>query len=119
MASPIGILGAGTIGRSWATRFLAHGRRVRIFDARPDVENEVRRFVRDNAVNVAGGGDLREQGAMTFERSLAACVEGCSFVQESGPEDVATKTRMIADAAAASSSDTVIDRRCAWSEGTR
>ena len=101
----IALLGAGTIGRSWATRFLAHGYRVRVFDPRPGTEPEVRQFVHENTANVVGGGT---HDALSFERSIAAAVEGCAFIQESGPEDAAVKTRVIAEAAAAAPPDTVI-----------
>ena len=67
----VAILGAGTVGRSWATRFLAHGCRVRVFDPRSN-EPEVRQFVRENVANVFGGGG----GACAAGESLGTLLMG-------------------------------------------
>jgi hypothetical protein len=44
----VAVLGAGTIGASWTTLFLARGMAVEVFDIATDVERSVRGFV-DNA----------------------------------------------------------------------
>jgi 2-polyprenyl-6-methoxyphenol hydroxylase-like FAD-dependent oxidoreductase len=48
------IVGAGTIGLSWATLFAAHGLRVRISDPRPDLEDVVRATVRELSATLPG-----------------------------------------------------------------
>ena len=39
------MIGAGTIGASWAALFLAHGLAVAVYDPAPDNERRVRDFV--------------------------------------------------------------------------
>ncbi len=46
MTRTAAVLGAGTIGLSWAALFAAHGMSVRVQDPRPDVGPEVERAVR-------------------------------------------------------------------------
>ena len=41
----VAVIGAGTIGASWATLFLAHGLEVAVYDPAPDTERKVRDFV--------------------------------------------------------------------------
>ena len=42
----VAVVGAGTIGLSWAVLFAAHGMRVRVTDPRPDVGPQVQEAVR-------------------------------------------------------------------------
>ena len=39
------VLGAGVIGASWASLFLAAGKRVQIYDIDPDFEPKVRAYI--------------------------------------------------------------------------
>ena len=41
----VAVIGAGTIGASWATLFLAHGLAVAVYDPAPDIDARVRDFV--------------------------------------------------------------------------
>ena len=49
------VVGAGTIGVSWATLFAAHGMRVRVTDPREDAEQVVQASVRQFAATLPGG----------------------------------------------------------------
>ncbi len=87
------VLGAGTIGASWAANFLAQGLSVAISDPAPGAEDFVRRFVDTawptlDALGLAAGADA---GRMTFHANPVAAVEGAGFVQESGPERIEVK----------------------------
>ncbi|MDQ6648660.1 MAG: 3-hydroxyacyl-CoA dehydrogenase NAD-binding domain-containing protein, partial [Actinomycetota bacterium] len=49
------VIGAGTIGLSWATLFAGHGMRVRVNDPRADLEETVQQTVRQFAATLPGG----------------------------------------------------------------
>jgi carnitine 3-dehydrogenase len=83
------VIGAGTIGASWAANFLARGVEVSVYDPAPAGESFVRRFIETawktlqklNAV-VPGASDDH----ITFHSDIPSAVAGVEFVQESGPE---------------------------------
>src|SRR5260221_6573599 len=82
----VAVIGAGTIGASWAAYFLAHGLSVTASDPAPNGEEFVRRAV------AAAWPDLTRlglaQGAspdrLGFVRDPVAAVSGGDFVQETG-----------------------------------
>ena len=85
----VAVIGAGTIGASWARAFLDAGFEVRVWDPRPGFEPAVR--------GAAGSGASR----LIFTPDVASAVSGADFVQESGPEDLALKTELFAKIAKA------------------
>jgi 3-hydroxyacyl-CoA dehydrogenase len=89
MTRRVAVIGAGTIGASWAAIFLARGFAVGASDPSPQGESFARRFI-DNAWPtlaklgwVAPGASAKN---FSFHATPAAAVEGAEFVQESGPE---------------------------------
>jgi 3-hydroxyacyl-CoA dehydrogenase len=94
----VAVIGAGTIGASWAAYFLAHGLSVTASDPAPNGEEFVRRAV------AAAWPDLTRlglaQGAspdrLGFVRDPVAAVSGADFVQESGPEREDAKIALLA-----------------------
>ena len=89
----IGIVGAGTIGASWAAHFLARGMDVQFWDPAPGSEARVRRFVADawpalERLGLAPGADTAR---LHYCDALEAALAGVQFVQESAPEDKALK----------------------------
>ncbi len=86
------VVGAGTIGLSWAALFAAHGIDVRVQDPRPDLAELV-----DGAVAelepVLGSG-LRER--ITVVPELESAVDGVDVVQENGPERIELKQELFA-----------------------
>jgi 3-hydroxyacyl-CoA dehydrogenase len=90
---PVAIIGAGTIGASWAALCLAHGQTVRVFDPRPDCEGFVKDFIARAwpALTRLGLGEDADPDRVSFFAEPAAAVAGAGFVQESGPEDLAAK----------------------------
>lgn len=87
------VLGAGTIGASWAALFLASGRSVAIFDPAEDAEAQVRGYVDRAWVTMTALG-LTARGNpdnISFHRSAARAVEGAEFVQENVPERLPVK----------------------------
>ena len=85
----VAILGAGTIGASWAAQFLAQGLAVNIWDPAPGFEARCRAFVDTAWPALTRLGALAEvdESRMAFFDDPAEAVRDCQFVQESGPED--------------------------------
>jgi 3-hydroxyacyl-CoA dehydrogenase len=89
----IGILGAGTIGSSWATYFLAQGFQVSVWDPADGWRDRMVAFI-DNAwphmeaLGLAPGAD---KSAISFHDSPGDAVAGVGFVQENAPEKMQVK----------------------------
>jgi len=86
----VAVIGAGTIGLSWATLFAAKGLRVRVNDPRPDLEETVRQAVRQCAATLPGGSCDAEEilSRIGLEPDLERAVDGVDYVQENGPESI-------------------------------
>jgi len=125
-------LGAGVIGASWTSLFLASGRSVAIYDPNPKVEQSVRGYI-NNAWPV-----LTELGlvasnanpdAVSFHTDAAKAVEGTTFIQESVPERLPIKSDLYqqiepaleADAIVASSASglTLSEMQTGWNNPAR
>jgi carnitine 3-dehydrogenase len=76
MANVFAVLGCGVIGGSWVTAFCAAEKAVQVWDPNPATAEAIAQRHGDR-VAVAG--------------SPEAAVDGATFVQESGPEDLAVK----------------------------
>lgn len=93
----VAVIGAGTIGASWASVFLSRGLEVRVYDPRDDVEAFVRRYV-DQAwpiVTKLKGADPDGRDRLGFCDTVARAVNGVDMVQESGPENLALKRALL------------------------
>jgi carnitine 3-dehydrogenase len=92
-------VGAGVIGGGWAAYFLARGYQVRAWDPAPDAETRLRHLV-DQAwpalTELGLAPDASPDNLRVFA-DLATAVEGTDFVQESAPEDLELKIRLLAD----------------------
>ncbi|WP_367621023.1 3-hydroxyacyl-CoA dehydrogenase NAD-binding domain-containing protein [Streptomyces olivoreticuli] len=101
------VIGAGTIGLSWITLFLAHGRRVRVNSRRPDAEEVVARGVGLFAPTLPhGGADPRElMELLEFEPDVERAVRDAAVVVENAPEDLALKQELFARIGAAAPGD--------------
>ncbi|MGA9869097.1 MAG: 3-hydroxyacyl-CoA dehydrogenase NAD-binding domain-containing protein [Acetobacteraceae bacterium] len=89
----IAVLGAGTIGASWAAWFLARGKRVALYDPNPAAADFARRFI-GNAwptLTQLGLDERADPDAWTFGTDPAEAVRGAHFVQENAPERLAIK----------------------------
>jgi 3-hydroxyacyl-CoA dehydrogenase len=111
MTQRIAVIGAGTIGASWAAAFLSRGHDVTAYDPSPNGEAFARRFI-DNAWPtleklgwVKPGADRKR---ISFPGTVAATVKGADFVQESGPEREDAKIALFAEIAAALPPEVVI-----------
>ena len=89
----IAILGAGTIGASWAAQFLSSGFSINIWDPAPGFENRCLSFIKNAwpmVQKLGVGKDLNTDKINFFDDPVDA-ISNCHFIQESGPEDKATK----------------------------
>jgi carnitine 3-dehydrogenase len=111
MSKRVSVVGAGTIGASWAAIFLARGYEVAATDPAPQGEAFARHFI-DNAWPTLEKLGLVAKDASTkafsFHPDVAAAVKGAEFVQESGPERENLKIELLAAIDAALPSDVVI-----------
>ena len=96
----VGVIGAGTIGASWAAYFLARGMEVQAWDPAPDAQAALRAFVAE-AWPTLDGLDVVADGAspdrLTFHAGPAAAIDGVEFVQESAPEKLDVKRTLYAE----------------------
>ena len=100
----VGILGGGVIGSGWAARFALHGADVRIYDPDPDAarkHDDVLGAAR-RAMSALLDVTMPREGTTTFVAAPQDAVAGADFVQESAPERLDLKQRLLAavDAAA-------------------
>jgi len=99
MPQRIAVIGAGTIGASWAAYFLARGFDVAAYDPAPNGEAFARRFIDDawpaleKLSTVQPGADRKR---FEFFKDPAAAAKGAAFVQESGPEREDVKIELFA-----------------------
>lgn len=92
----IAIVGAGTIGASWAAHFLAQGMDVQFWDPAPQSETRVRAFI-DNAwpaLERLGIAPDASRGRLHHCKDIPTVLAGVQFVQESAPEVQAVKVAL-------------------------
>lgn len=109
MSEHVAVIGAGTIGRSFAWLFARSGYSVRVFDPRVDLAEVVAGLQADVSADAAAH-DMAapEIGSIELAESAEAAVADAIFVQESGPEDPETKPVLFAQLVAAAPPDAVL-----------
>lgn len=106
----VAVIGAGTIGASWAAYFLSRGIAVSASDPSPGAPDLLRRMIADAwpiLMRLGGKGDA-DPNAWTFDADPAAACAGADFVQESAPERLDIKQDLLARIDAALPADVVI-----------
>jgi L-gulonate 3-dehydrogenase len=101
MTQTMAIVGAGLIGRAWASIFARAGWSVRLYDPAQGQAARCRALCREALEQLArhglcgdpAGALARIAAAATLEEAL----DGVSFVQENGPEDIDAKRRIYAE----------------------
>ncbi|HEX4224484.1 MAG TPA: 3-hydroxyacyl-CoA dehydrogenase NAD-binding domain-containing protein [Pseudonocardiaceae bacterium] len=92
------VIGAGTIGLSWAALFAGHGITVRISDPRPDLADAVAEALAEFTPHLAQQG-LDVTGIadrVHIATDLADAVREADIVQENGPESLEFKQHLFA-----------------------
>ena len=103
MTKVAAIIGGGVIGGGWAARFALMGWEVRVFDPDPEAERKIGE-VMGNAGRVLPmlyEAPMPACGQITLVGSVAEAVTGADWIQESVPERLDIKHRVIAEIQAA------------------
>jgi ketoreductase RED1 len=97
--NPVTVIGAGTIGLSWATLFLAHGLTVRLFDPRTDLQEGVDQHFKSigSTLSLLGLPSSGFESRLTLEYDLQQAVRGAAVIQENGPEKLELKQQLFAE----------------------
>jgi len=90
----VAVLGAGVIGASWTALFASAGLRVKVYDPLATAEENVRSYVADAQPMLQQLGLNAAQGDISFYTSASEAVQGCEFVQECAPEQLAIKHQL-------------------------
>jgi carnitine 3-dehydrogenase len=108
--STVACVGAGVIGGGWVAHFLARGFRVQAWDPAPDAAAKLTRLVDAAwpALTSLGLADGASRDNLIVTATLAEAVEGAGFVQESAPEDLALKQKLLADIDAVTAAGVVV-----------
>lgn len=103
-------VGAGVIGGGWAAYFLAHAYDVVVWDPAPDAEERLRHLVDAAwpALTELGLAEGADRARLRFEPVLEHALAEAQFVQESAPEDLDLKVKLLADLDAAAPEGVVI-----------
>ena len=103
-------VGAGVIGGGWAAYFLARGYDVVAWDPAPDAEERLRHLVAAAwpALTELGLAPGADPARLRVEPDLATALAQAQFVQESAPEDLDLKRRLLADIDAAAPAGVVV-----------
>lgn len=106
----VAVVGAGTIGASWAALFLAKGLEVTVTDVRPDAEEPLRRFVAEAwpALTALGLAPDASPGRLQFTPDLTEACRGADFVQENATEREPLKVALMSEIDAAVGPEVVI-----------
>lgn len=92
------VLGAGTIGLSWARLFASHDHKVVVCDPRPDLKEVV------DALPISD----RVRANLTIVDNRAEAMSTADVIQESGPERLEFKKALIAEFATAAPSHALL-----------
>lgn len=93
----VAVIGAGTIGASWAALFLARGLEVVVSDPAPHAEEATRRLIAAAwpVLTKLGAAEGFEPTALRFEPDAVTAVEGVDFVQKNAPERYEVKQAVL------------------------
>jgi len=92
----ITILGAGTIGMSWAALFLASGRQVTVCDPAADIESKMLSFIDSvkASLTALGWEHAGSSARLKFDCNPESAVREALFIQESIPERLELKHQL-------------------------
>jgi len=91
------IIGGGVIGGGWAARFLLNGWDVAVHDPDPEAERKIGEVLENARRSLPALYDklLPAEGGLSFHTELAHAVEGATWIQESIPERLELKYKIL------------------------
>ena len=97
------IIGGGVIGGGWAARFLLNGWDVAVFDPDPEARRKIGEVLAGarRALPALYDRPLPDEGSLSFHDELAEAVAGAAWVQESVPERLELKHKVLGAISAA------------------
>lgn len=104
------ILGGGVIGGGWAARFLLAGWNVQVFDPDPEAERKIAEVLANARRSLPGlyESDLPGEGLLSFCDTLELAVSNADWIQESVPERLDMKHKVLNQVQAACSPTAII-----------
>jgi carnitine 3-dehydrogenase len=92
-------IGGGVIGAGWVARLLLNGIDVSIFDPDPEASRKVGEVMKGarRAYKQMLPDGLPKEGKLTFAKSIAEAVKDADFIQESVPERLDLKHKVLAE----------------------
>jgi carnitine 3-dehydrogenase len=108
--SRVACIGGGVIGGGWVARFLLAGVDVQVFDPHPEVERIVGEVVgnAERAYAMLTAAPLPRRGKLAFRASIAEAVADAEWIQESVPERLDIKQRILGEIDAAAPTTALI-----------
>ncbi len=93
------IIGGGVIGGGWVARFLLNGWDVAVYDPDPEAERKINQVLANARRSLPALYDisLPAEGALQFCPSIADAVANATWIQESAPEQLAIKHRILGE----------------------
>jgi len=99
MTNTVAVIGGGVIGGGWAARFALMGWSVRVYDPDPEAAGRLSGVMNNARLALPGLSDvaLPDEGAVVLCASVAEAVAGADWIQESVPERLKIKHRVLAE----------------------
>lgn len=110
MARKAAIIGGGVIGGGWAARFLLNGWNVAVFDPDPEAGRKIGEVIANARRSLPALYDraMPAEGQLSFHTDMAEAVAGADWVQESVPERLDIKHKVLGALTAAAPATAVI-----------
>jgi L-gulonate 3-dehydrogenase len=112
----VAVIGVGTIGRGWATLFAKAGFEVALFDSAADSLARAKEAIKVTLDDLSVYGLVDDPAAVLarirIAGSMAEAVAGAAFVQESVPEELATKQSVLKTLDALAGPEAIVSSSC-------
>jgi len=103
-------IGGGVIGGGWVARFLLHGWDVNVFDPAPDAVRKIEEVLANARRSLPALADVAmpDEGQLVFCDTLETAVRDAQWIQESVPERLDLKHKILAQVQQFCSQDAII-----------
>ncbi|TAM95445.1 MAG: carnitine 3-dehydrogenase [Rhizobiaceae bacterium] len=103
-------IGGGVIGAGWVARLTLNGVDVSLFDPDPEASRKIGEVMKNarRAYKQMVPAGLPKEGDVTYAKSVAEAVAGADFIQESVPERLDVKHKVLAEIDAHAAPDALV-----------